>query len=80
MRCLQIAGADPDTIDEKRRNMHFRDIECLAFSFKSLAKIDSLKGLENLTKLQLDNNQIAKIENIAHLVGHGPVGIMPCPG
>ncbi|KAJ9530206.1 hypothetical protein QJQ45_023471, partial [Haematococcus lacustris] len=65
--CIQIAGGDPDTLDEKRRNMHFKDIECLAFSFRGLARIDNLKGLHSLTKLQLDNNQIAKIENLDHL-------------
>ena len=30
--------------------------------------IDNLNGLHALTKLQLDNNNIAKIENIGHLV------------
>ncbi|GFH27518.1 uncharacterized protein HaLaN_25850 [Haematococcus lacustris] len=45
--CIQIAGGDPDTLDEKRRNMHFKDIECLAFSFRGLARIDNLKGLHN---------------------------------
>lgn len=39
----QIAGADPDTLEEKKRNIAFRDIECLAFSFKNIAKVDSLK-------------------------------------
>lgn len=66
--CPQIAGADPDTLEEKKRNIAFRDIECLAFSFKNIAKIDNLKGLEGLTKLQLDNNQLTKIESIGHLV------------
>uniref|UniRef100_A0A7S0R7I6 Dynein regulatory complex subunit 3 n=1 Tax=Chlamydomonas leiostraca TaxID=1034604 RepID=A0A7S0R7I6_9CHLO len=65
--CIQIVGADPDTLEEKKRNIAFREIECLAFSFKSIAKIDNLKGLEGLTKLQLDNNQLTKIENMAHL-------------
>lgn len=34
------------------------------FSFRNILKIDNLIGLESLTKLQLDNNIIKKIENI----------------
>ena len=68
--CLQISGSDPETQGEKRRNVAqaFRNIEWLAFGFKNIAKIDNLKGLVNLTKLQLDNNKISKIENLGHLV------------
>lgn len=40
----QIPGSDPETLDEKRRSILFKDVECLAFSFKSIAKIDSLKA------------------------------------
>ncbi|EFJ51609.1 hypothetical protein VOLCADRAFT_73327 [Volvox carteri f. nagariensis] len=65
--CIQIQGGEPDTAANKKRSMPFRDVECLAFSFKNLACIDNLRGLDNLTKLQLDNNQIKKIENLAHL-------------
>ena len=66
---LQIGGADHDATAQKKRTMLFSEIECLVFSYKGLAKIDSLQGLENLTKLQLDNNYIQKIENLSHLVG-----------
>ncbi len=66
--CVQIPGSDPDTVEDKKRNIPFRKVECLAFSFKSIAKIDNLKGLEGLTKLQLDNNSITKIEKLSHLV------------
>mmetsp|Transcript_19123 Transcript_19123/g.32856 ORF Transcript_19123/g.32856 Transcript_19123/m.32856 type:complete len:526 (+) Transcript_19123:171-1748(+) len=66
--CIQIPGSDPDTLEEKRKSIAFREVECLAFSFKSISKIDSLKGLDNLTKLQLDNNQLTTITNLAHLV------------
>ncbi len=48
--------------------MMFREVERLVFSFKTLAKISNLDGLHNLTKLQLDNNRISRIENINHLV------------
>lgn len=68
----QIQGGDPDAAASKKRNMPFREVECLAFSFKSLAKVQNLRGLDNLSKLQLDNNQLTKIENLGHLVsGHG---------
>lgn len=66
---LQIMGGDPETHEDKKKNISFRDVECLAFSFKSIAKVDNLKGLECLTKLQLDNNHITKIERLEHLVG-----------
>lgn len=66
--CAQILGGDPETYEDKKKNITFRDVECLAFSFKGLAKIDNLKGLEGLTKLQLDNNNITKIEKLANLV------------
>mmetsp|Transcript_30137 Transcript_30137/g.55076 ORF Transcript_30137/g.55076 Transcript_30137/m.55076 type:complete len:526 (-) Transcript_30137:137-1714(-) len=65
--CIQIEGGDPETTYNKKRTMPFKDIQTLAFSFKSIAKIQNLKGLNNLTKLQLDNNNIKKIENIGHL-------------
>eukprot|EP00983_Pelagomonas_calceolata_P039320 1137141-Pelagomonas_calceolata.AAC.6 len=71
--CIQIPGSDPDAVAQKKRSMPFSEIECLAFSYRSIAKIDSLQGLESLTKLQLDNNQITRISNIAHL----STGIVP---
>jgi hypothetical protein len=40
---LQIVGGDPDMAEEKKRTMAFKDIENLAFSFKSIARIDNLK-------------------------------------
>jgi hypothetical protein len=40
---LQIVGGDPDMVEEKKRTMAFKDIENLAFSFKSIARIDNLK-------------------------------------
>lgn len=48
--------------------MPFRDIQNLAFGFRRLSKIDGLSGLSNLTKLQLDNNNLTKIENLGLLV------------
>lgn len=66
--CMQILGGDPDNAEDKKRTIPLREVECLAYSFKSIAKIDNLNGLDSLVKLQLDNNQIAKIENIGHLV------------
>ena len=65
---IQIIGGDPDNAAEKKAHIAWRDIECLAYSFKGIAIIDNLNGLKMLTKLQLDNNNISKIENISHLV------------
>jgi len=65
---VQIVGGDPESVAQKKKSMLFSEIECLVFSYKSIAKIDSLKGLDSLTKLQLDNNFITHIRSIAHLV------------
>jgi hypothetical protein len=65
---VQVQGGEPDTAASKKLTMPFRDVECLAFSFKSLACISNLRGLDSLTKLQLDNNHITTIENLGHLV------------
>lgn len=66
--CIQIIGGDPDHAADKKAHIAWRDVECLAYSFKGISMIDNLNGLKLLTKLQLDNNNIAKIENISHLV------------
>ncbi|KAJ7289916.1 hypothetical protein O6H91_Y305300 [Diphasiastrum complanatum] len=47
--------------------MSLKSVKSLVFSFKGLRAIDFLVGLESLTKLYLDNNNISKIENISHL-------------
>lgn len=57
-----------ENLEEKRRQIDFREVESLSFSFRQIQKIDNLRALDMLTKLQLDNNQIKKIENIHHLV------------
>jgi len=49
-------------------NISFSQVECVQCSFKKLARITNLWGLDNLVKLQLDNNVITKIENLSHLV------------
>ena len=64
----QVTGCDADLAEEKRRQLPFKEVEALAFSFKRLARITSLGGFERLTRLRLDNNRLTKIENIAHLV------------
>lgn len=66
-QCIQVEGTDQEAVEEKMRTMHLRQVETVAYSFKSLAKIDNLKPLSNLVKLQLDNNNIQKIENLQHL-------------
>lgn len=63
----QVERSDPDAAANKKRTIPFREVECLAFSFRSLARIDNLRGLGSLAKLQLDNNEIKRIENLAHL-------------
>jgi hypothetical protein len=65
---MQVSGPDADIAEEKKRTIPYREVECLVFSFKNLACIANLKGFNSLTKLQLDNNHLNKIENISHLV------------
>jgi len=65
--CIQLEGP-VENLEEKRRQIDFREVESLSFSFRQIQKIDNLRALDMLTKLQLDNNQIKKIENIHHLV------------
>jgi hypothetical protein len=65
---LQILGGDNESVEDKRHSLALSDVECLAYSYRSIARIDNLNGLNSLTKLQLDNNKITKIENLSHLV------------
>jgi len=65
--CIQVEGA-AEVLEEKRRQLEFKEVESLIYSFKNLKKIDYLKPFHSLTKLQLDNNVISKIENLDHLV------------
>jgi Leucine-rich repeat (LRR) protein len=64
---MQVTG-DPESAEDKKQSLSFGQVECAAFSFRSLARIDNLWGLTKLVKLQLDNNQIQRIENLEHLV------------
>lgn len=63
-----MTAGDADLAAEKKQNISFSQVECVQCSFKKLARITNLSGLDNLVKLQLDNNQITKIENLSHLV------------
>jgi hypothetical protein len=65
---VQVAGCDADLAEERRRQVPLREAEALALSFRRLARVSNLGGLDGLTKLQLDNNRIERIEGIAHLV------------
>jgi len=44
-----------------RPDMRIWDLTHLSLSYKNIVEIDNLKGMERLTKLQLDNNVIVKI-------------------
>eukprot|EP00879_Flechtneria_rotunda_P020620 GHRR01021699.1.p1 GENE.GHRR01021699.1~~GHRR01021699.1.p1 ORF type:complete len:536 (+),score=232.58 GHRR01021699.1:130-1737(+) len=65
--CIVVTGTDPELTAEKKQTISFNQVECAAFSFHNLARIDNLRGLNKLVKLQLDNNHIKKIENLDHL-------------
>jgi hypothetical protein len=44
------------------------DLAHLSLSYQNIMDISNLKGMENLRKLQLDNNIIYRISNLEHLV------------
>jgi len=51
----------------KEKQLEFHEVETLIFSFKRISVISSLVGFDALKKLQLDNNNIKKIENLGEL-------------
>lgn len=66
--CLQVTTPCPESADDNKRELAFEQVEVAAFSFRGLASISNLWGLDKLVKLQLDNNRIQRIENLGHLV------------
>lgn len=74
----QVTGCDADLAEERRKQVVFKEVEALAFSFRNLARISSLGGLDRLTRLRLDNNRLTRIEGVAHLVGRRHRGLGPC--
>nr|PNR30358.1 hypothetical protein PHYPA_026674 [Physcomitrium patens] len=64
---IQIEGTADEGIEERKQVLPVNEIRWLNFSFKGIKNIDYLVGLERLVKLQLDNNNITKIENLEHL-------------
>jgi len=67
LMAIQVEGT-AEGVEEKRRQMDYKDAESLSFSFKNLKRIDYLAPFQALTKLQLDNNVISTVENLDHLV------------
>ena len=67
LMAIQVKGLTAESVEEKRRAMAFSEATSLSFSYKNLCKIDYLTPFEALTKLQLDNNIITEIKNLAHL-------------
>ena len=64
--CVKISGPIEGK-EDKSKQIALREVETLICSFRNILKIDNLMGLENLVKLQLDNNVISKIQNLEHL-------------
>lgn len=48
--------------------MQIWDLTHLSLSYRNIVEIDNLHGMEKLTKLQLDNNIITKIQGLDCLV------------
>jgi len=51
-----------------KKNIAGKELMHMDILCAGINNIDYLIGLERLTKLQLDNNNITKIENLNHLV------------
>jgi len=64
--CVKISGPI-EAKEDKTKQIALREVDTLICSFRNILKIDNLMGLENLVKLQLDNNVISKIQNLEHL-------------
>ena len=68
--CIKVdstAGGAQQEASERRRTMELKEVSTLLFSYRDIAQIGNLRGLDNLTKLQLDNNHIRKIEHLDEL-------------
>lgn len=52
----------------KQEGIDFADVLALRLDYKNILKIDNLWCFTALTKLQLDNNIIERIEGLDHLV------------
>ncbi|KAL7979382.1 hypothetical protein Chor_015406 [Crotalus horridus] len=64
----------------KKEGINFKEVKALQLDFRNILKIDNLWEFINLTKLQLDNNIIEKIEaldSLVNLVWLGAVNISP---
>ena len=59
--CVKISGPI-EAKEDKTKQIALREVDTLICSFRNILKIDNLMGLENLVKLQLDNNVISKIQ------------------
>lgn len=62
----QLPAEYPDQV--KREASEPAQITALRLDYRNILRIDNLWSFEKLTKLQLDNNTIEKIENLDHLV------------
>ena len=71
-RALDGSFLKPEKAEEKKAEMSSEHIVEVCLSFQNILKLDNLHGLQNLVKLQLDNNIISSIENIAHLTRFAP--------
>ena len=57
-----------DVDEQLRANMRYNEVACLSLSFRQLVKISNLQPFVNVQQLQLDNNDIRRIENLEHMV------------
>lgn len=61
------AAASGNASTSGQRVVELHEVECLMLSYKRIARISNLVGVDRLTKLHLDNNNITVIECLGHL-------------
>ena len=57
-----------DVDEELRAKIRYNEVACLSLSFRRLVQISNLQPFVNLQQLQLDNNDLKRIEGLDHLV------------
>jgi hypothetical protein len=77
-----LQAGEPDSAEVKtlvkKQSLAFGQVECAAFSFRSVARIGNLQGVTKFVKLQLDNNHLQRIDNMERLVSGGCMGYACC--
>ena len=67
LMAIQVSSLDEASTEWKRRAMELAEATSVSFSYKKVSRMGYLAPFRDLTKLQLDNNALTKIEGLDHL-------------